>query len=107
MTVRIARSVVPVGEARLVNPGAKRRSVNVIHDHWQIRAASPVVKDVVHPWDVGCARVGPSLLKKIPLCPGFTGETRISPLDKHRRTGAGEGRDYVGTGALGAAIDDR
>ena len=94
------------GEARFVDPDAKRRSVDVLHD--QIRAASPVVKDVVHPWHAGYARVGPSLLKEIrlPVCPGFTGEARVSPLDEHRRTVVGEGRDYVGTGALGAAIGD-
>jgi len=30
----------------------------------------------------------------------------MAPLDEHRRTVVGVGRDYVGTGALGAAIDD-
>ena len=92
------------GEARFVDPGTKRRSVDMLHD--QIRAASPVVKDVVHPWHAGCARVGPSLLKEMRLGPGLTGEARVSPLDEYRWTGAGEGRDYVVTGTLGTVIDD-
>jgi len=50
--------------------------------------------------------VGPSLLKEIRQSTGLTGEARVSPLGKHRLTGAGERRDYVGTGALGAAADD-
>ena len=46
--------------------------------------------------------MGQGLLKEIGLCPGLTGEARVSLIDEL----VGEGRDFVGTGALGTAIDD-
>jgi len=103
VAVRISRSVAE-------RPGSSIQTRNdeasaLLHD--QIGAASPAIRGVVHPWHAGRVRAwGRACSKEMGLCPGLTGEARVSLIDEHRRTVVGEGRDYVGTGALGAAIDD-
>jgi len=67
-----------VGESRFVDPGAESRSGDVLHD--QVRAASPIVEDVVHLWHAGCASVGLSLLVDIGLGTGLVCNARVPPL---------------------------